>query len=100
MGPLFSMALMAIAAGIVFSVVVLVLRVLLSASVAVSAAIGFVIGAGTGAALAIGLFALTMGAGTLQSGTAVLISLATLAVSGILGGTALSWQVVRRFRTR
>ena len=91
---------MAVAAGIVFSVVALVFRLFLPASVAARCAIGFVIGAGAGAALAGGLLALTMGTGTLQTGAEVLAYLATLAVSAVLGGTALSWQLARRFRTR
>jgi hypothetical protein len=99
MGPLFSTALMAIAAGIVFIVVALVFRLFLPSIVAIRCAIGFVIGSGAGTALSVGLLALMLEVDALQTRSELLAYLTTVAVSAALGGSALSWQFARRFRT-
>jgi hypothetical protein len=100
MGPLFSIAVMAIAAGTIFCIVAVVFRLFVSSNLAVPCAFGFVIGAGFSAALCVGLLALTMGAGAKLTGWQPLAYLSTLTTSAVLGGAMLSWQVARRLRSR
>jgi hypothetical protein len=94
------MAMTTLVAGIVLGVVALVFRLFLPVSVAVRYVVDFVIGAGAGAVLAIGILAMTMGTGTLQTGSMVLARLGIITVSAVHGGTALSWHLARRFRYR
>jgi len=100
MGPLFSIAVMAITAGTIFCIVAVVFRLFVSSNLAVPCAFGFVIGAGLSAALCVGLLALTLGAGVELTGLQPLAYLCSLAISAVLGGAILSWQVARRFRCR
>lgn len=95
MGPLFAMALMAIAAGSAACIVAVAFRLFVPTRVAVRCAVGFVTGAGCGAALYVGLFALTMGVGAKLTGLQPLAYLAALAVCAALGGAVVSWQVAR-----
>lgn len=100
MGPLFSIALMAIAAGTVFCIVAVAFRLFVSSRLAIPCAFGFVIGAGLSATLCAGLLALTMGVGVELTGLQPLMYLCTLATSAALGGAILTWQVFRRLRSR
>lgn len=100
MGPLFSIAMMTIAASAIFCIVTVVLRLYVSSNLAILYALGFVIGAGFTGALCVGLLALTMGVGVNLTGLQPLAYLGTLATSAGLGGAVLSWQVARRFRSR
>jgi hypothetical protein len=98
MGPLFSMALMVIAAGAAFSIAALIFRVFLPMNAAMYCAIGFVVGASAGGALAVVLLAFAIGLGAKLTGSQVPAYLATLALSAVLGGAALSWLMARKFR--
>lgn len=100
MGPLFSIVLIAVTAGIIFCVVALLFRLFVPSNPAAFCAFGFIIGAGFSAALCVGLIALTMGAGFELTGWQPLAYLSTLATSALLGGIAVSWQVARRLRFR
>jgi hypothetical protein len=100
MGPLFSIAVIAIAAGTIFCIVAVVFRLFVSSSLAVPCAFGFVVGAGLSATLCVALLALTMGVGVELTGLQPLTYLCTLAISAVLGGAILSWQVARRHRFR
>lgn len=100
MGPLFSIAVMAIAAGMIFCIAAAVFRLFVSTSLAVRCAFSFVIGAGFATALCVGLLALTMGAGVQLTGLQPLAYLGALATSAVLGGAIVSWQVARRFPSR
>jgi hypothetical protein len=98
MGPLFSMAVMAIAASVAFSAVALVFRFFLPTRVALVCALGFLIGAGMGAALAVGTLALTMRLTILRTTEEVVAYFAILTICSVLGAAAVSWQCVRRLR--
>lgn len=100
MGPLFSLVLIAIAAGAIFCIVAVFFRLFVSSNLAVPGALVFVIGAGFSMALCVGFLALTMGAGAELTGWQPLAYLGTLAASALLGGTLLSWQVIRKLRLR
>ena len=94
------MVLMALGAGIAFSIAALVFRMFLPLSSAIRCAIGFVVGAGAGSALAVVLLALAIGIGTELAGLEVPAYLATLAVSAALGGPSLSWLIARKLPAR
>ena len=100
MGPLFSMVLMVIAAGIAFSIAALVFSVFLPLNGAIRCAIGFVIGAGAGGALAVVVLALVIGVGAELIGLQAPAYLAALAFSAVLGGAALSWFIARKLPAR
>ena len=100
MGPLFSMALIVIAAGAVFSIAALVFRMFLPLNGAIFCAVGFVAGAGAGGALAVVLLALATAAGAELAGSQVFAYLATLALCSVLGGAALSWFIARKLSAR
>jgi hypothetical protein len=96
MGPLFSMVLMVIAAGIAFSIAALVFIVFLPLNGAIRCAIGFAVGAGAGGALTGVLLALALGVEAELTGLQVPAYLATLALNAVLGGAALSWFIARK----
>ena len=100
MGPLFSILIMGIAAGIAFSIAALVFRVFLPLNSAIRCAIGFVVGAGAGGALAVVLLALAIGAGAKLTGLQIPAYLATLALCAVLGGAVLSWFIARKIPAR
>lgn len=100
MGPLFSIAVIAIAAGTIFCIAAVVFKLFVSSNLTVLCAFGFVIGAVLSAPLCVGLLALTMGAGVKLTGLQPLAYLCSLVTSAVLGGAILSWQVARRLRSR
>ena len=99
MGPLFSLALIAIVSAAVFVVVFFAFRILVPTNDALRRACGFVVGAGSGAALSVGLIALVIGAGgSLVTKAGVLAYLATVGIGAVAGGASLSYLVARKFR--
>jgi hypothetical protein len=99
MGPLFSLALVAVASTALFGIMFLAMRTFLRTADALRRAGGFVIGMGIGAALSVGIVALFIGTGvTLTTKTQVIAYLATVGLGALAGGTALSYFVSRKFR--
>ena len=99
MGPLFSLALIAIASAALFAVVFFASRVFLCTNDALRRAGSFVIGMGVGTALSVGLLALAIGTGaTLTTNIQVGAYLAAVALGALAGGIALSYFVAWKFR--
>lgn len=99
MGPLFSLALIAMVSAAVFVVVFFAFRILAPTNDALRCACGFVVGAATGALLTVGLIALIIGAGgSLVTKAGVLTYLATVGIGAVAGGASLSYLVERKFR--
>lgn len=99
MGPLFSLMVIAIALAALFAVVFLVLLMFLRTADAFRRAGGFVIGTGIGVMLTGGVLALAMGTDvTLTSTKQVITYLFALALGALVGGTAVSSLVARKFR--
>ena len=99
MGPLFSLALVAVASIALFGIVFLAMRMFLNTAGALRRACGFVMGTGIGAALSVGIVALVIGTGvTLTTKTQVVAYLATVGFGALSGGTTLSYFVSRKFR--
>jgi len=99
MGPLFSLMLIAMASTALFAVVFIVLRMFLRTADALRRAVGFVVGTGIGATLSGGVLALAMGTdATLTSTTQVTVYLSAISLGALIGGTAVSSLVARKFR--
>lgn len=82
-----------------FAVVFIVLRMFLRTADALRRAVGFVVGTGIGATLSGGVLALAMGTdATLTSTTQVTVYLSAISLGALIGGTAVSSLVARKFR--
>jgi hypothetical protein len=100
MGPLFSLALVAVALGLGMFVAYIIGRLFLGPRSALRAAVLFVISAAIGGAGAGLLLALVMGFGvTLTNGWQIFAYLSGLALCGLLSGTAVVWFYLARERS-
>ena len=100
MGPLFSLALVAIALGVGMLVAFLVAMLFLRPFTALVAAALFITAAPIGATAAALMLAFFIGVGTtLTSGWHVLAYLSSLALSGLLSGTLVVWLYLSWLRS-